>query len=291
MSEWPGVRGKQVVLTGATNGIGLAAAEALAARGAKLAIVARSEARAGAAIDRIRAAAGGDAVVEAFQADLASQASVRRLAADLLDRLPRIDVLVNNAGAVFTGLRVTDDGIEMTWALNHLAPFLLTNLLLDRLKESAPARIITTSSGAHANARVPFDELEGRRPPSAGFSRYGESKLANILFTTELARRLEGTGVTANCFHPGFVASGFGMGTGRLMRIGISLVRPFARSTRRGAETLVWLADSPDVAGETGGYFMDERRVTPSAAARDADVARRLWEVSERQTQRSAAAA
>jgi NAD(P)-dependent dehydrogenase (short-subunit alcohol dehydrogenase family) len=291
MSEWTGVRGKQVVLTGATNGIGLAAAEALAALGAKLAIVARSEARASAAMERIRAAAGGDAVVEAYQADLASQASVRRLAADLLARLPRIDVLVNNAGAVFAGLQVTDDGVEMTWALNHLAPFLLTNLLLDRLKESTPARVITTSSGAHVRARVPFDELEGRRPLSAGFSRYRESKLANILLTTELARRLEGTGVTANCFHPGFVATGFGLSTGALMRVGITLVRPFARSPQRGAETLVWLADSPDVSSESGGYFVDRRRATPSASARDAEAAGRLWEVSERQTQKSAAPA
>jgi NAD(P)-dependent dehydrogenase (short-subunit alcohol dehydrogenase family) len=230
-------------------------------------------------------------VVDVFQADLSSQASVRRLAADLLDRLPRIDVLANNAGGVFSGSQVTADGIEMTWAVNHLAPFLLTGLLLDRLKASAPARVITTSSGAHTGARIPFDLLEGEPPYGAGgFGRYGPSKLANILFTTELARRLEGTGVTASCFHPGFVATGFGRNNGALMRFGITLARPFARTPEKGAETLVWLADSPDIGGETGGYYVDRHRATPSAAAQDAEAARRLWEVSEKQTRGSAAA-
>src|SRR5262245_61253591 len=163
MAEWTGVRGRRVIITGATGGIGLAAAEALAARGARLAIVARDEARAGAAAARCRAAGGADAEVDVLLADLAEQGSVRRLAADVLARYPRIDVLVNNAGAVYTTRRLTGDGIELTWALNHLAPFLLTNLLLERLKESAPARIITTSSRAHQGARIPFDDLDGRR--------------------------------------------------------------------------------------------------------------------------------
>ena len=291
MAEWTGVRNKHVVITGATNGIGLAAAEALAALGARLAIVARSEARAGAAVARIKAAAGDDTVVDVFLADLSSQASVRQLAADLLARLPRIDVLANNAGGVFLGHQVTADGIEMTWAVNHLAPFLLTNLLLDRLRASTPARVITTSSGAHAGARIPFDLLEGQPSRGGGGGRYGQSKLANILFTTELARRLEGSGVTANCFHPGIVATGFGQNNGALVRFGMTLVRPFARTPQQGAATLVWLADSPEASGETGGYYVDRRLAQPSVAARDADAARRLWTISEALTRASAAPA
>jgi len=285
MTGWPGVRDKQLVITGATNGIGLAAAEALAALGAKLAIVARSEARASTAVARIRAAAGDDAVVDVFQADLSSQASVRQLAADLLARLPRIDVLANNAGGVYLGSQVSADGIEMTWAVNHLAPFLLTNLLLERLRESAPARVITTSSDAHAGATIPFDLLEHEPGKGGGGARYGQSKLANILFTTELARRLEGTGVTANCFHPGLVRTGFGQNNGPLLRFGIrlgmALGRPFMRTPEQGAATLVWLANSPEMAGETGGYYVDERRTEPSKAAQDVAAAGRLWTVSE----------
>jgi NAD(P)-dependent dehydrogenase (short-subunit alcohol dehydrogenase family) len=296
MPDWSGVGGKQVVITGATNGIGLAAAEALGALGARLAIVARSEERARATVSLVRAAAGPDAVVEVFLADLASQASVRRLAAELLERLPRIEVLVNNAGATFNSWRLTDDGVEQTWALNHLAPFLLTNLLRDRLVESGPARIVTTSSAAHRDASVPFDDLEGRRTYERrsmigrGFARYGESKLANILFTTELARRLEGTGVTANCFHPGFVASGFNLNNGPVMRFAMTLVRPFARNAKQGADTLVWLADSPEVTGRTGGYYADRRLATPTAAAQDAEAAAKLWALSEQQTHASASA-
>jgi NAD(P)-dependent dehydrogenase (short-subunit alcohol dehydrogenase family) len=294
MGDWSGVSGKQVVITGATGGIGLAAAEALGALGARLAVVARSEDRARVAVDRIRSAAGPDAVVDVFQADLSSQRSVRRLAAELLERLPSIEVLVNNAGAIYNTRELTEDGVERTWAVNHLAPFLLTELLRDRLVESAPARVITTSSAAHLPATAPFDDLDGQRAyarasfAGRGFGRYGESKLANILFTTELARRLEGTGVTANCFHPGFVASGFNKNNGPLMSLGMTLVRPFARSPQKGADTLVWLADSPEVAGRSGGYYADRRLHTTSAAAGDAGAAGRLWEVSEEQTRASA---
>jgi NAD(P)-dependent dehydrogenase (short-subunit alcohol dehydrogenase family) len=280
-----GVGGRRVVLTGATNGIGLAAAEALAARGAQLAIVARSEARADEAVTRIRAAAEPGATVDVLIADLASQSSVRRLAGEILDRFPRLDVLVNNAGAIFASRRLTEDGIEATWAVNHLAPFLLTTLLLDRLRSSAPARIVMTSSDAHKGAHIPFDDLDASRSYRArGFARYGETKLANILFTAELARRLAGTGVTANCFHPGLVATGFNRNNGPVLSGLMTLLRPFSRSPEKGAETLVWLADSPEVAGESGGYFVDRHRVTPSAPARDAEAAKRLWEVSEAQT-------
>ena len=289
MAEWSGVAGKRLLITGATNGIGLAAVKELARRGAKLAIVARSEGRAAEALRQIKDASrpGGD--VDVLLADLASQTSVRRLAAEVLERYPKLDVLVNNAGAVYSSRQLTEDGIELTWAVNHLAPFLLTTLLLDRLQKNAPARIVTTSSRAHLGARIPFNDMAGERSYGGfGFSRYSETKLANILFTMELARRLEGTGVTANCFHPGVVASGFNRNNSTLMRLAMTIVRPFSRSPEKGAETLVWLADSPEVSGENGGYFVDTRRVSPSAAAQDAEAARRLWAASEEQTRASA---
>ena len=289
MTEWQGVAGKRVLITGATGGIGLAAARDLARRGAKLAIVARSEARAGEAVRQIKAASGTDGEVDVLLADLASQASIRGLAAEALERYSRLEVLVNNAGAVNSQRRITEDGIELTWAVNHVAPFLLTTLLLDRIRASAPARIGTTSSAAHLRAQIPFDDMSGERTYGPfGFGRYSQTKLANILFTLELARRLEGTGVTANCFHPGFVASGFNRNNGALMTFGMAIARPFGRSSEKGAETLVWLVDSPEVAGESGGYFTDMRRILPSAAGQDAEAARRLWAVSEEQTRASA---
>ncbi|MFN2544607.1 MAG: SDR family oxidoreductase [Actinomycetota bacterium] len=293
MTEWMGVGGKRVVITGATNGIGLAAAEELAKRGAKLALVARSEERAQAAVRRISTAAGIGTEVDVLSADLSSQGSVRKLAEEIQQRYPRVDVLVNNAGAINEKRHVTDDGIELTWAVNHLAPFLLTNLLLDRLKESAPARIITTSSDAHTSAKegIPFDDLNAERSYAVrGFRRYGETKLANILFTAELGRRLEGTGVTANCFHPGLVATGFNKNNGPIMKIAMLFARPFSRSPAKGAETLVWLTDSTEVSAENGGYFVDEKRATPNAPGQDMEAAKRLWEISEEQTSLGAAA-
>jgi NAD(P)-dependent dehydrogenase (short-subunit alcohol dehydrogenase family) len=285
MSEWGGVAGRRVLITGATNGIGLAGAAALAGLGAKLAIVGRSEARAAEAATRIRAAGGGRAEVDVLLADLASQASVRGLAAQVLERYPRVDVLVNNAGAMYSTRRLTVDGIEQTWALNHLAPFLLTTLLLDRLRQNPPARVITTASDAHEGKTIPFDDLGAERSYARrGDRRYGETKLANILFTAELGRRLEGSGVTANCYNPGLVASGFNRNNGMLMRLVMAGLRPFSRSPEKGADTLVWLADAPEVAGENGGYFVDRQRVAPSPEAQDVEAARRLWEVSEEQT-------
>lgn len=272
------VRGKRVLITGATNGIGLAAAEELARRGAQLAIVARSDAKAAEAVERI----GGD--VDVLKADLASQASVRALAAEVLERYPRLDVLVNNAGAVFETRQESPDGVELTWALNHVAPFLLTELLLDRLKASAPARIVTTTSDAHKGAQIPWDDLNAEQSyGTRGFRRYGQSKLANILFTAELARRLEGTGVTANCFHPGTVATGFNRNNGALMRVVMTAIRPFLRKPEKGAETLVWLVDSDEAASENGGYFIDCKRAQPEPPARDMESAGRLWDVTEEQ--------
>ena len=283
MSEWGGVRGKRVLITGATNGIGLAAAEELGRRGASLALVARSDAKAAEAVERIRAA-GGQEVVDVLHADLTSQASVRALAAEALERYARIDVLVNNAGAVFEKRAESADGIELTWALNHIAPFLLTELLVERLKESAPARIVTTTSDAHKGAEIPWDDINAERSwGRLGFERYGQSKLANILFTAELARRLEGSGVSANCFHPGLVATGFNRNNSGLMRVAMTVVKPFSRSPKKGAETLVWLVDSEEAGAENGGYFVDCKHAQPEPPARDMESARRLWEMTEQQ--------
>ena len=278
--DW-NIEGKRVVVTGATNGIGLAACVELQKLGARLAIVARSEQRARDAVARI----GGD--VDVLRADLSSLASVRALAQDVLARYPRLDVLVNNAGAMNAKRHLTDDGFELTWEANHLAPFLLTNLLLDRLKESAPSRVITTASDAHQGAKrgIPFDDLNAERGYGGlGLRRYGETKLANILFTAELAERLEGTGVTANCFHPGLVWTGFNKNNGTFLRWGMIFTKPFARTPEQGADTLVWLVSSPEVGGESGGYFIDRKRAIPSRQAQDMEAARKLWDVSERQT-------
>jgi NAD(P)-dependent dehydrogenase (short-subunit alcohol dehydrogenase family) len=283
-----GVADKRVVITGATAGIGLAAAEELARRGAQLAMVARDADRARSAADRIAAAAPDAAPPDVLMADLSSQVSVRRVAAEVAERYPRVDVLVNNAGAINTKRVTTEDGIELTWAVNHLAPFLLTTLLLDRLRASAPARVVTTASDAHMGARIPFEDFEAGTDRTVGFRRYAQTKLANILFTSELARRIEDSGVTANCYHPGFVASNFNRNNGARMRLAMMLSRPFARSNERGADTLVWLADSPEVAEQSGWYYVDRRLGRPSREAVDRESARRLWELSERQVAPSA---
>jgi NAD(P)-dependent dehydrogenase (short-subunit alcohol dehydrogenase family) len=282
MTEWTGVRDKRVLITGATRGIGLAAAQALARRGAKLAIVARDDARGAEAVASIEGEGGS--TVDLLHADLLSQASIRALSDEILERYPRIDVLINNAGAIFVQRELTVDGIERTWALNHLASFLLTTLLLDRLKASAPSRIITTASDAHKGKLIPFDDLNAERSwRGRGFTRYGESKLANIMFTRELARRLDGTGVTTYCFHPGVVATGFNRNNGAMMTAAMMMIAPFVRSPRKAAQTLVWLADSPDVSKQSGGYYEDRAVAVSSRQAQDPALAKRLWDVSEEQ--------
>jgi NAD(P)-dependent dehydrogenase (short-subunit alcohol dehydrogenase family) len=273
------------VLTGATSGIGRAAAFALAGRGLRLALVARNREKAETTAREIRAATG-DAAIDLFQADLAQREQIRRVAAQLLDRYPRIHVLLNNAGVVNLRFEETPDGLETTFAVNHLAYFLLTELLLDRLRASAPARIVSVASDAHRWGRLDLDDLEFRRRPYKAMQVYGTSKLLNILWNQELARRLEGSGVTANCLHPGGVNTGLGDNNGSVLAALGKVVKLFMRSAEKGADTAVWLATAPELEGVSGLYFADRRERRPSREAQDPEAARRLWEISEARTQR-----
>ncbi len=279
----PSMDGKTVIITGGNSGIGKATAVALAGAGARTLITARSEARGKAAVADIASASGSDRV-ELAVFDLADLAAVRAGAAELLDRCDRIDVLVNNAGLILSDRTLTTDGYEATFQINHLGPFLLTELLTERLIASAPARIVNVASTAHTFARrgMRFDDLMAEhsyRPMEV----YGRSKLANILFTTELAKRLAGTGVTANSLHPGSVASGYARDgdTHGLFTLGIKLIKPFSLTPEQGARTSIYLASSPEVADLTGLYFARCKQKTPSANARDTEAAARLWSVSE----------
>jgi retinol dehydrogenase 12 len=272
--------GKVCVVTGATSGIGKAAATALARLGARVVLVGRDRGRAEATAAEIGSVAKKPPVADI--ADLASMDQVRALAGRLA-ALDRIDVLINNAGLVLGERRGSPDGFEHVFAVNHLAPFLLTNLLLSRLTASAPARVITVTSDAHSAARLDLDDPNLEHGWDSWRS-YANSKLANILFTRELAGRLHGTGVTANCAHPGVVRTGFGREARPLLRLGVTLARPFLLSPERGADTIVYLASSPDVADATGGYYVKRQRREPSAAARDDAAARKLWEISEELT-------
>jgi NAD(P)-dependent dehydrogenase (short-subunit alcohol dehydrogenase family) len=275
----PSMAGKTVLVTGGTGGIGKATAIGLAGLGARVAIAGRDRERAEAAAVEIRDASG-NREVDAFAADLSSQAEVRRLAAEVLRRHPRLDVLVNNVGGFWATRRVTADGLEHTFAVNHLAPFLLTDLLLDRLKASAPARIVTVSSAAQSMGTIDFDDLQGEHDYS-GERAYNQSKLANVMFTYELARRLHGSGVTATALHPGVVRTGFGAeDPSRIYKMLVPLWRPFMQTPQQGAATSVYLASSPDVDGVTGRYFAGRKERTSSKASYDEAVAARLWEVS-----------
>ena len=274
------MKGKVCVVTGATSGIGKAAAAALARLGATVVLVGRDRGRTEAAAAEIGPASASPPRAEV--ADLASLEQVRGLAGRLAG-LERIDVLINNAGLVLGERRITPDGFEHIFALNHLAPFLLTNLLLPKLAASAPARVVTVTSDAHSAARLDLSDPNLERGWDSWRS-YANSKLANILFTRELARRLDGTGVTASCAHPGVVRTGFGRESRPLLKLGITIARPFMASPERGADTIVYLASSPDVAGQTGGYYVKRQRREPSAAARDDAAAGKLWEISEKLT-------
>jgi retinol dehydrogenase 14 len=267
---------KVVLITGATGGIGKATATGVAAMGARVGITGRDLTRAGQAAADIRTASGNQAV-DVFAADMSSQAEVRRLAQLVLDTYPRLDVLVNNVGGFWAHRHPTVDGLEHTFALNHLAPFLLTNLLLERLKASAPARVITVSSGVQAAGRIDFDDLQGARSYS-GQRAYSQSKLANIVFTRELARRLQGTGVTANAVHPGVVRTNFGSDDqAGFFRVISPLVRPFLKTPYQGARTSIYVASSPDVEGVTGQFFANRKPKTANKVAGDADATSRLW--------------
>jgi len=272
--------GKVVVITGATSGIGAVAAAQLARQGARIVFIARDAARGAHTLQQLQSIAPG-AAHAAHHADLAQLAEMRRIAGLIAEREPRIDVLINNAGAMFTRRQLSADGLELTFATNHLAYFVVTNLLLERLKTTPGARIVSTASDAHRGARLDFDDLQSQRSYSA-LGAYGRSKLMNILFTRELARRLAGTGVTANCLHPGFVATRFGDGAGGLASLGLKLAKKFALTPEQGAQTLIYLAASPEVAAVSGEYFHKCKPATATPAARSDADARRLWEVSAR---------
>jgi NAD(P)-dependent dehydrogenase (short-subunit alcohol dehydrogenase family) len=279
------MKGKTIVATGATSGIGEAAVLALAGQGARIVIVARDEARGRATMQKIEAKAPGLGH-RLHLADLSSIAETRQVGAGIAASEPRIDVLINNAGALFSNRRVTPEGVELTFALNHMSYFVLTEALRERLIASAPARIVSTSSTAHQGAKLDFNDLQSANG-YGGLKVYGRSKLANILFTRELARRLAGTSVTANCLHPGVVKTRFGESSGGFAGLLIPFLRPFFISPEAGADTIVYLASSPDVVGMTGGYFAKRALTEPSAAARDDAAAKRLWIESEKLALRS----
>ena len=276
--------GKTVLVTGGSSGIGRATALGLATMGAHLAITGRDRERTDSAAREIRAAGGGP--VDVLVADLSSQSEVRRLADEVLQRLPRIDVLVNNVGGYWNSRHVTADGLERTFALNHLAPFLLTHLLLDRLTHSSPARVVTVSSQAHTQGRIDFDDLQGERDYS-GAKAYNQSKLANVLFTYELARRLQATPVldqavvTANVLHPGVVSTSFGAeDPATVQRLFVPLLRHLMKAPAQGAATSIYVASAPHLEHVTGRYFTNSKPKRSSQRSYEEDVAARLWHVS-----------
>lgn len=277
------MKDKIVLVTGATSGIGMVTALELARIGASVVIAGRSEEKCQATLKTITEETGNTSV-EYLVADLSVMAEVRRLASEFKKRYDRLHVLVNNAGGIYSKRRETSEGLEYTFALNHLAYFLLTCLLLDIIKRSAPARIVSVSSGIHKAAKSHFDDLELTRGYSA-FKAYGQSKLANVLFTYELARRLDGSGVTATVMSPGMTSTGFGLNNPGFLGVMTKLSNAIGgRAPEKGAETLIWLASSPEVEGLTGKYFEDCKAIPSSKASYDEEVSRRLWDVSEKLT-------
>ena len=273
------LRGKTVVVTGASDGVGKETAARLAEAGATMILVCRNPTKGRAVAERMRREADNEAI-SVLQADLSSFEEVRRVAGGIRERCDRLDVLVNNAGAIFMQRRESIDGIEMTWALNHLSYFLFTHELLDLLKASAPARIVNVASAAHHRGTINFENLEGHSSYS-GRNAYAQSKLGNILFTSELARRIAGSGVTANALHPGFVRTRFGSNNGLLIRLIIrAMMRTNGISIANGGKTSVYLATSPDVEGITGGYYDRCAPARSSPESLDESIAGRLWQVS-----------
>jgi NAD(P)-dependent dehydrogenase (short-subunit alcohol dehydrogenase family) len=269
------MRGKVIVITGATSGIGLVAAEELAGMGARLVLVARNRVRGERALNRLRQISP-DIPHTVHYGDLSRVADMKRVAADIAAVEARVDVLINNAGALFNSRQTTEDGLELTFATNHMSYFVMTHGLRDRLRAAAPSRVVNTSSDAHKRTRLDFNDLQSANR-YRGFPVYGRSKLCNILYTSELARRLEGTGVTANCLHPGFVDTRFGDESGGLFAYLVKAAKLFAISPEKGAETIVYLASSKDVEQTTGKYFYKCREATPTKEARDQEAAKRLW--------------
>jgi retinol dehydrogenase-14 len=270
--------GRTVLVTGGSGGIGRATAAGLATMGARVAITGRDRERTESAAREIRAAGGGQ--VDVFVADLSSQSEVRRLADEVLQSLSRIDVVINNVGGYWHTRHVTADGLERTFALNHLAPFLLTHLLLDRLKQSAPARVVTVSSNAQAMGRIDFDDLQGERS-YAGGRAYNQSKLANVMFSYELARRLQATSLTANALHPGVVSTSFGAeDPAGVQRLFVPVMRPLMKTPAQGAATSIHLASAPDLEQVTGRYFANSKAKRSSKRSYDEVAAARLWQVS-----------
>ena len=270
--------GKTVLITGASGGIGRATAVGLATMGAHLAITGRDRGRTAGAADEIRAAGGGQ--VDVFVADLSDQGEVRRLAGEVLQRLSRIDVLINNVGGYWNTRHVTADGLEYTLALNHLAAFLLTQLLLDRLTQSTPARVVTVSSNVQAQGRIDFDDIQGMRSYS-GARAYNQSKLANVLFTYELARRLPAESVTANALQPGVVSTSFGAeDPATVQRVFIPFLRLLMKTPAQGAAMSIQLASAPDLDHVTGRYFANGKPKKSSPRSYDEAAAMRLWQVS-----------
>ena len=279
------IEGKTCLVTGANTGIGLETARALAGQGAKVIMTARNRDKGEAALADVRKSTGSDGV-ELLELDLASFASIRRAAAEVLERHPRLHVLVNNAGLILGDRRVTDDGLEMTMGVNHFGTFLFTQLLRQRIVHSAPARIVTVSSEAHKGAKsMGFDDLQSETSYSS-WDAYGRSKLANILFSNELAEQLDGSGVTSNSLHPGVVRTGFGRDgdTGGLLGMLVVLGGPFLLTAKRGARTSIYLASSPEIEGVSGRYFKRSKPVEPTRAALDREAQKKLWAISEELT-------